>query len=383
MRVPLAWRNLTGDPPRMLMSLLGIGFSVLLMLMQLGFRNSLVDSQVQLVHALNCDAIILSRSKYQLNKLQPFSRRRLHQAVGVEGVVAAEPVYMALPEAMWKNPFDRTRHRIRVVGIDPLASVFRPGNLAALQPRLVTPDTVLLDSRCRGCIGHVAEGDSTELSGRRVKVVGGFALGTDFQIDGTAVTSSRTFFNLFPEYRAADPKLNRVELGLVTCSPGSDVEAVVGRLNAALPPDVVTMSRLSLVRLERDFWMANSPVGLVFNLGTVVGFIVGVVICAQILFTEVSEKRPQFATLKAIGYSNGYLTRVVLTQAGLLAVFGFVPGLVASWLIYQGVAGLTGLLMRLSTELSVTVLALTVTMCLVSGLSAVRTVLKMDPADVF
>lgn len=381
MGVPLAWRNLTADPRRLLMSMMGIGFATLLMLMQLGFRNSLVDSQVELVRKLDCDAIVISRSKYQLNRIEPFPRRRLFQALAADDVVSATPLYLALPEALWKNPSDRTRHRIRVVGIDPEVPIFNSPDLAAQQQKLTIPDTVLTDARCRGHVGRATEGEITELTKRRIKIAGEFLLGTDFYVDGTVVTSDRTFFNLFPDYRAYDTKLSRVEMGLLRLRPDAYPEKQIARLNSILPADVTVLSRDGFINLERDYWMRNSPVGLVFNLGTIVGFIVGVVICSQILFTEVSEKRPQFATLKAIGYSNSYLRSVVLTQACLMALMGFLPGLLASWLTYQLIAELTGLLMRLSPQLALTVLGLTIGMCLVSGLSAVKQVLEMDPAS--
>ena len=91
----------------------------------------------------------------------------------------------------------------------------------------------------------------------------------------------------------------------------------------------------------------------------------------------------QFATLKAIGYENGYLRRVVLQQASLLGLFGFLPGLAASWGLYCAVAGATGLLMRLGPDIAASVFGLTLAMCLIAGWLAVRKVLAADPAEVF
>ena len=85
MPVPLAWRNLTADKRRLAVSTLGIAFAVLLMLMQLGFRNALVDSQVEILRWLKADIVLVSSSKYQLNLTEPFPRRRLYQAAAVEG----------------------------------------------------------------------------------------------------------------------------------------------------------------------------------------------------------------------------------------------------------------------------------------------------------
>jgi putative ABC transport system permease protein len=383
MRVPLAWRNLTADRRRLATSTLGIAFAVLLMLMQLGFRNALVDSPVELLRWLNGDVVLISSAKYQLNGTEPFPRRRLFQAAAVEGVVSAIPVYLAFEEAFWKSPQDQSTHQIRVVGVHPDDQAFQIPEVSNQIPKLRRPDVALIDAKCRRHIGRASSGDATELTRRRIEIVGEFQLGTDFLIDGSAIVSDRTFLNLFPAYRSADPLLNRVEIGLLRVSPGTNISRLVTRLNDELPNDVTAMSLNDFIEKERLFWMNDSPVGLVFNLGTLVGFIVGTVICSQILFTDISERMPQYATLKAIGYTNGYLRGVVMSQAILLALVGFVPGVIISWGAYQLIASLTGLLMRLQTGIAVVVLLLTIGMCLVSGWFAVRTVLAADPADVF
>lgn len=381
--VPLAWRNLTADRRRLVTSTLGIAFAVLLMLTQLGFRNALVDSQVEIMRQLNADLVIVSSAKFQLNQLEPFPRRRLYQALAVNGVASASPVYMALRSAFWKNPLDHTTHRIRVLGVDPDDPVFLSAQIASQVRGLRQPDTLLVDSRCRAHLGRAWPGDVSELTKRKVQVTGEFSLGTDFLIDGTAITSDRTFLNLFAEYRAGDPKLNRVEAGLLRIVPGTSTDRLVEILNRTLPGDVTVLSRSSFIAMERDYWMNESPVGLVFNLGTVVGFVVGVVICSQILFTDLAEKMPQFATLKAIGYEDRYLRKVVMQQAFLLALFGYLPGVAASWSLYELMSHITGLQMHLSLELAGTVLLLTIAMCLVAGRLAVRKVVAEDPADVF
>lgn len=383
MRVPLAWRNLTSDRRRLMTSTLGIAFAVLLMLMQLGFRNALVDSPVELLRWLNGDVVLVSSAKYQLNATEPFPRRRLFQAAAVEGVVSAIPVYMAMEEALWKNPQDQSTHQIRVVGVHPDDHAFQNQELRNQIQQLRRPDAALIDTNCRRHIGRATTGETTELTRRRIQIAGEFQLGTDFQVDGSAIVSDRTFLNLFPAYRSADPLLNRVEIGLLRISPGTDASQLVTRLNDVLPNDVTAMTLSDFIEKERSFWLNDSPIGLVFNLGTLVGFIVGTVICSQILFTDISERMPQYATLKAIGYTNGYLRGVVMSQAILLALVGFIPGVIISWGAYGLIASLTGLLMRMQGEIAAVVLLLTIGMCLVSGWFAVRTVLAADPADVF
>jgi putative ABC transport system permease protein len=132
-----------------------------------------------------------------------------------------------------------------------------------------------------------------------------------------------------------------------------------------------------------QYWRTSTAIGAILGLGTAMGFLIGVIICYQILYTDVVDHLPQFATMKAIGYYNGVLVRVVLAQALVLALLGFVPGLVLSQVFYQGVARATGLLMRLTVPRAAFVLVLTVVMCAFAGSMAMRKVLSADPAEVF
>jgi putative ABC transport system permease protein len=150
-----------------------------------------------------------------------------------------------------------------------------------------------------------------------------------------------------------------------------------------LPDDVDVLTKQELLDRESRYWQDNTAIGFIFSLGMVVGFIVGIIICYQILYTNVNNYLPQFATLKAIGYTDGHLVGVVLQQAVFLAVLGFIPALAVSQLLFSVVAGLTGLLMFLTPLRIGSIFVLTVAMCVVSGAMAVRRILTADPAEVF
>jgi putative ABC transport system permease protein len=158
---------------------------------------------------------------------------------------------------------------------------------------------------------------------------------------------------------------------------------VRARLREALPGDVRILTKRELEQRERTYWAKNTAIGFVFGLGMAVGFLVGMVICYQILYTNVLNDLPQFATLKAIGYTNAYLVGVVLTEAAVLSLIAFLPALVVNHFVYQAIASWTGLLMRLTVSRAALVLVLTVGMCMAAGGIAVRKVLATDPAEVF
>ena len=118
-------------------------------------------------------------------------------------------------------------------------------------------------------------------------------------------------------------------------------------------------------------------------MGTAIGFIVGLMISYQILYTELSDQESQYATLKAMGYKNGYLVRVVLTQSAFYGVVGFLPAWAAGLIIFKIIGDRALLPMHLSPGIAIGTVVLTVSMCLVAGALAVRRVLDADPAEVF
>jgi putative ABC transport system permease protein len=172
-------------------------------------------------------------------------------------------------------------------------------------------------------------------------------------------------------------------VGLVTLEPGVDPIAVRDAIRAVLPDDVLVLTREEWIEREKSYWMETTPIGAVFSFGVVVGLAVGAIIVYQILFADVSDHLPEYATLKAMGYSNRYVSGVVIQQAVILAALGFVPGAIISSWLYHVIGDATHLPMALDGGRGALVLALTIAMCAVSGTLALRKVRKLDPADVF
>jgi putative ABC transport system permease protein len=137
------------------------------------------------------------------------------------------------------------------------------------------------------------------------------------------------------------------------------------------------------VRKEQDFWEKVTPIGVVFDIGMAMGFVVGLAICYQVLFAEIADRLPQFATLKAIGHTDAALARVVLLEALYLALMGFAVGITISHWLFRWLQNETGLNMNMSVSDSMSVLGLTVLMCGVAGLLASRRLLTVDPASLF
>jgi putative ABC transport system permease protein len=382
MRVPLAWLSLIHDKRRLLASIAGITGAVVLMFMQFGFLNALRDGQVELIRRLDADLVIVSRLKYTLAMNAPFPRRRLFQARAVDGVRSVRPLWLEMTSSVWKNPGDARSQPIRVLGFDPELPVFRDPEVQQARAALTLPETALFDVKSRG-YGAVTVGTRSELAGQAVRVVGVFRLGPDFTAEGNVIVSDRNFARYFPSRAAAGGELESVELGVVGLEPGAAASAVQRSLRQALPDDVTVLTPDELTRMELAFWEDSVPIGAVFGLGAVMGFLIGVIICYQILFADVTDHLPQMATLKAIGYANGYLVRVVVQQALVLSALAFTPGVLLTLVLYRWLAGATGLPMVLTLDRVGLVLALTGAMTVLAALFAVRKAVAADPAEVF
>jgi putative ABC transport system permease protein len=375
--VPLAWRNFVANRQRMLRSAAGIGFAVLLMLMQLGFEQAFFDSALQVIRGLDGDILIQSAHKYQFATRDPFPMAALDTARKVSGVASARPLYADWFDFFWKNPTNRKVSLVRAFGFNPDEPVFLFPDVNANREKLKEPNTVLVDRRARRFLGMDTAATETEINDVKVKIVGSFALGPDFVSDGTVIMSDSTFANLLHGAAAG------VDVGVIKVQPGQDRMVVEKALRKALPATIAVFTKPELIEFERKFQAAVSSAGPIFAIGTIVGFVVGMLISYQITYTDLADQLPQYATLKAIGYKTGYLLRIVLEQAALNGLVGWISALVVSVLLYRIIGQVALLPLHMTPKIIFVSLGLTLGMCLISAAIAVSRVIKADPAEVF
>ena len=381
-KIPLAWLQLTREKPRLFVALAGIAFADVLMFMQLAFREALFDSNVRLHSSLTGEVVLINPQSNAINFLESFSQRRLYQALAFKEVASVHPIYLGLTE--WKNPQTRKLNEVLVIGSNPRDQVFNLPGVQQNLDRIKIPDVVLFDQGSREEFGPIAtdfqQGKTikAEVGGRRIRVGGIVELGASFGSDGNLITSDLNFLRLFKEREQG-----LIDIGLIKLKPGTDPEVVVEKLREYLPKDVQVLSKQEFIDKEVDYWAKSTPIGFIFTLGTIMGFVVGTVIVYQILYSEVSDHLAEYATLKAMGYTQTYLLFVVFQEALILATLGYMPGFACASLLYNLARNATLLPIFMTTSRAVTVFILTVLMCFISGAIAVRKLQAADPADIF
>lgn len=378
----LAWRQLRAERSRLLSAMAGVMFAAVLVFMQLGFRSALFESATQLLSSMESELFLMSPMTVASFRPEPIPRIRAHQALALPEVTQAVPVYMT--QATWRNPEDGSRRAIQMVGFDVEAGAMQFRGMDPLIPSLRGIDAVAFDTMSRPEFGDVrrifAEQGPFEVQvgNRMVRVVGLVAIGPSFGADGNLIMSEVNFRRLVPVRAAANTDIVAVRL-----RPGTDVAAAQQRLREILPADVMVLTHGELVAHERHYWETATPIGFIFAFGSIMGLIVGMVIVYQILFSDIANHLREYATLKAIGYSNGYLARVVMAAALILAVIGFLPGAALCVWLYGVVADATFLPLTMTAERAVMVFGLIFGMCAAAGLLAMRKLRDASPADMF
>ncbi|MEH1811869.1 MAG: ABC transporter permease DevC [Nostoc sp.] len=382
-KTPLAWRQMSRQKTRLFVAIAGIAFADFLMFFQLGVRDALFDSQVTPYTTLKGDLFLVNKLSDNLQSIKSFSRNKLYKIAGVNGVKSLATLYVS--QASWRNPENRASRQIFVYGIDPNQPAFDLPELDGQLNKLKLLNRALFDRA--GLVPQLGDVPSllkkqnplsVQANDYQIQIVGLFKLGSSFSADGNLIVSDSTFLRLFPQRQA-----NEIDLGIVDVEPNASIEQTQADLRAKLPDDLLVLNLAEFTARESAYWSTGSSIGPTFNLGVAIGFLVGAVIVYQILYTDVSDHLPEYATLKAMGYSDRYLIGVIAQEAFILAVLGFLPGFLLSSGFYIFFQSVTFLPTAMKLARAVTVLVLTFVMCIGAGAIAIQKLRAADPADIF
>ncbi len=360
---------------RFVLSVAGVSFAVVVMFMEIGFLSGFKAGQQNLLPLLRGDLVVLKRTRETLAQFQDtFPLARLNQARQFAEVREVVPVYEGIVAI--KNPDTGRLRRVNVLAFPPNSRAVALRGPTGSEAALKRTDSFLWDAQARPLFGRLRQGDRVEIAGVRLRLAGTFGLGANFTRDGCVIIGDGTWFSL-----GGDP--DRVSIGLIRTRAGTDLAALQDRIRAALPDDIGVFSLAALAEREDAYVVRETPVGVIFGSGLVIGFIIGVVICYQTLFNEVLDHLPQYAMIRALGFGDNYLRGVVLREAVLLAVVGYLPGVALSFLLYAFLSARSGLAMDLTPARLALVFFLTIPMCCTAGLLSLRKALQADPAEIF
>ncbi|MDW8478702.1 MAG: ABC transporter permease [Xanthomonadales bacterium] len=369
----LAWRNLAAERVRFLATLAGVAFAVVLMGAQLGLLLSFARAASILIDHADADLWVTQAGTRSVDIAAGLDLGRRHLALAVPGVAAADPYMVQF--AFWRRP-DGGNESVIVTGFDLASGRGGPWNLVAGEVTLLRqPDAVIVDRLFLDKLGVRGPGDWAEINNRRARIVG--------------ITSGIRTFTQSPyvftsharaqEYTLFSPE--QTTYLLVKLAPGADREAVRAALAARLAPAAV-WTREEFAHQSQRYWLLTTGAGSALLLATLLGMVVGVVIVGQTLFAITVDRLREYATWRALGASRGELMAVILAQAAIAALGGYGLGslivLVLAWLQREATAAIA-----VSPAMLAVLFLLTLAMCFLGALIALRRMLRLDPCEVF
>jgi putative ABC transport system permease protein len=371
--VVLAWRNLVHDRARFTVTLAGILFSVVLMAVQSGLLLGFARTASGLVDHTQADFWIASRGTRYVDKVAIGTEQRRFRALEVPGVASAENYIVSFID--WQRP-DGGTELILIVGFDPKRGAGGPWNLTAGSVRdLEQPDSVIIDTLYRKKLGVERLGQAVEIKGHRARVVG-------FTSGIRTFTQSPYVFTSFNNALAyAGLAESQTKYVLVKVAPGADREQVRQELAKKLPNcDVFDGAALS--RMTQVYWLFSTGAGITLVVAAALGLIVGIMIVSQTLYAATIDYLPQYATLRAMGASKGYLYRIIIKQAVLSAILGYLSGISIALLIGFATRN-SNTAIHIPFELGIGLAITTVLMCCSAALFSIKKVTGIDPVSVF
>jgi putative ABC transport system permease protein len=319
----LALKAMLADRGKLLTSLLGVSFSVVLINLQGGLLYGLILKASMLVDYGQADLWVGHRHMNNVDIGTLIPERWIHRIRGVEGVERADPYVVMFGQATMP---DGKFENVIVVGSEPSSLLGNAWAMAEGDPRAIRhPDGILVDACDVGKLGNCRIGDTREINGRQAKVVGMTNGIVGFTTDPYVFT---TLERARTKYTTGIPP-GYCSYFLVKAKPGTDINVLRARLQERMPElDVYDRRTYSLICME--YWLTRTGIGISFGLAALLGLLVGLAVVAQTLYASVTERLKEFGTLKAMGADDRCVGRFLLAQALANAAIGSVMGLVLS-----------------------------------------------------
>lgn len=370
---PLARRNLFHDKVRLAVTLTGIVFAVVLIVVELGLFIGFTVTTSNLIDHAGADLWVSSPKVPYVEMGVPFSERKLNQVRAVPGVADAQKLISQWTQ--WKL-HDGSQESVQVIGFNPDSSLARPWNLVAGRvENLKDPDAVILDELYKQKLGVSRVGEVFEMRGHRARVVG-------FTNGIRSFTTSPYVFATFKHAQDfSGIGVDKTTYILVKVAPGENVQQVrQGILANVKDVDVYTTAQFS--HMTRFYWMFTTGAGVAVLIAAVLGLVVGFVVVAQTIYATTMDHIREFGTLKAMGAPNSYVYKVIMQQAAISAVLGYALGMVVSVFVVHG-SQKGGAAILMPPSMAAGMFFVTLLMCVGAALVSINKVTRIDPAMVF
>jgi len=371
----LARRNLFHDRIRFAVTLTGIVFALVLIIIQFGLFLGFTTTTSNNIDHSGADIWIVFHGVGYFDTGRMFSERKFYEVLSVPGVRQAEKYIQNF--AYWKKP-DGGVENVQVIGFHPGSGLGEPWNVvegSVLAVKL--EDGVIVDELYKEKLGVSKIGDRVEIGDHRARVVG-FTRGIrSFTTSPFVYTSFKNALN----YTRPEAREDQLAYILVTVAPGVRSREVLESLRARLT-DVDIYTREEFSRRTRFYWMFTTGAGLAVLTAALMGLVVGVAVVAQTIYAATMDHIREYGTLKAMGATNGYLYRVLIEQAAWSAVLGYAFAMFAAHFIVQA-SEKGGALILLPPAMKIAMLVLAVFMCIAAALVSINKVTRLDPAMVF
>ncbi len=380
-RLPIGWLQLTQSRARFAAALAGVAFANVLVFVQLGIMNSMATATMKPYGFFQADIMISAFDANSMTEGGNVARQWMFQALEDPDVVSGTGIFVNT--VSWQ----RTNQTLGLTtyGVDPTRPAFLAPEMAARSGNLQLPNSGILDRFSRGLPRDLAATIrpqsplSFEVSGTTLTLYDTFAGGGGFGGDGYMMVSDQTFLTLFPARSSGAP--DHILLKLVL---GANPDIVTARLQKLISDKSLRIrSYAAAAAADLSYQQTKRPTGIIFGFGVIIGVLVGIVIVYQVLSTDVADHLSEYATFKAMGYSQRFFLSIVLEEALILGVLGFIPGFAVASLLLAGMAAATTLPLAMTTSMAVMVFVGTVIACSLSGAFATRRLAAADPADLF
>lgn len=310
-----ALRFILFDKPKSFGALFGIIISTFLVGQNIGVFIFLTNAMQAIVQNNNQYIWVVDDKTINANQLAALDMRIDRQLKSIEGVEAVYPVVISAGAAKFENG---KTSGLTLIGTQApeFAGTWR---IYSAPKTAMLPDgavfTEYFDSKT---LGDLKEGEYFEINGKKVYNAGltrgvrGFGGIYGF----TTIERARFLTNY---------SINKANLFLVKWEKGADKKQVVSNINQTISGIKAWDANELALSTVKEVLRTN---GIAASFGSLIGFAIisGFIIIGLTLYSAAIDRIKDYGTLKAIGATNGYITRLILLQATLIALAGYIVG---------------------------------------------------------